>query len=104
MTEPKTIVRPDDRGKPDDIVVDDVSCFRLERMDKGRWWLACYRGDQRICFSLSSKSKIECVVTEDDFGAEDDSAETDELIAECQWTGDWSKILKPGVTFPLVPA
>ena len=73
MTGPKTVVRPDARGEPDDIVVEDVSLFRIERMDAGRVWLACYRGDRRIVFWLTARTPIAITVGEDDLGARDDA-------------------------------
>lgn len=38
----------------DDVVVRDVSMFRMERMDKNRWWLCCYLegSDERIDFEI----------------------------------------------------
>lgn len=33
----------DDSGELDDVVVPDVSCFRLERMNTGQWWIGLYR-------------------------------------------------------------
>lgn len=50
----------DDKGKLDDIAISDVSMFRMERMDKGAWWIAVYYEDgSRDVFWLRSKSKIE---------------------------------------------
>lgn len=69
---PKTIIRPDDDGAPDDVVIDDVTRFRLERMAAGSWWLACYRGDERLSLFLNSKKRIECVIAEDGLGCVDD--------------------------------
>lgn len=35
-------LRPDEDGALDDVVVKDVAMFRLERMDRRSWWLACF--------------------------------------------------------------
>ncbi len=52
--------------------VDDVAIsgdlFRMERMDKGAWWVAIYRGDERTMFSLvwdRKRREIVAIVTED---------------------------------------
>lgn len=50
-------LRYDDLGL-DDIVVKNVSMFRMERMDKDYVWLACYLEDgQEIVFDLASNKK-----------------------------------------------
>lgn len=50
-------LRPDERGDLDDVVVTDVSMFRMENMD-GRWWLCCYLAgsDERICWWTTRKT------------------------------------------------
>jgi hypothetical protein len=70
--EPKTIVRPDDDGTPDDIVIDDVKLFRMERMDDNAWWIGLYFEDtpsgapDRICFWVGAKrAKVDVSVTEE---------------------------------------
>lgn len=75
----QSIIRPDDKGDADDVVISDVTMFRLERMGKGSWWGAAYRGNQRFSFWLSSKSKIE-IHYEDELGCGDDSDETAALV------------------------
>lgn len=74
MIQPKTIVRMK-RGQPDDIAIEDVSMFRLERMAGHRWWLACYRGEKRIVFWITSKGRIDVTMDpdEDELGAVDDT-------------------------------
>ena len=50
-------LRPDDWGL-DDVVVKDVSMFRMERMDIDNFWLCCYFPDderERITFGLHIK-------------------------------------------------
>ena len=32
----------DEEGNLDDVVVPDVACFRLERMDHNEWWIGMY--------------------------------------------------------------
>lgn len=49
----------DKRGDLDDIVVTDVSMFRMERMDSGQFWIRCYcNGKPDVVFNLSSSRKI----------------------------------------------
>ena len=49
----------DDKGELDDVAIDNVSLFRLERMDKCEWWAAVYYEDGgRDTFWLSSKGRI----------------------------------------------
>ena len=69
----RSVIRPDKMGEPDDIVIDDVTCFRMERMDKGAVWIAAYRGDDRVAFWLSSKTKIRIALNENDLGCADDA-------------------------------
>lgn len=59
MTE--RISRTDD-GEIDDVTIEDVAMFRLERMDKDAWWVAVYRPDgSRECFWLRrDKKRVEC--------------------------------------------
>lgn len=68
----KTILRPDEHGEPDDFVITDVTLFRMERMDDGYWWLAVYRGDERVSVFLSADCPITCNVAEDDLGLVND--------------------------------
>lgn len=69
-------LRPDDRDanplsdgvQMDDIVVNNVPCFRAEDMGD-YWWVACYLDDDthdRICWSVRAvrKGVIEWIVTE----------------------------------------
>lgn len=51
-------LRPDSDGLLDDVVVENVSMFRMERMDDGIWWLCCYLADsdERIAWSIHSRS------------------------------------------------
>jgi len=74
MIEPRSIIR-NKQGKPDDIVIEGVTCFRMERMDTGHVWIAAYRGDERVTFGLHSDRKIRIDLVEDDFGCVDDTNE-----------------------------
>jgi hypothetical protein len=59
MTTSPDRVDYDERGDLDDIVVTDVSMFRMERMDSGQFWIRCYRnGKPDVVFNLSSSRKI----------------------------------------------
>jgi len=68
-----SILRPDDNGKPDDIV---ISCdlVHIERMDTGEWWIGIYRGKKRVSIFLTSSRAINMGIHEDDFGLKDDRA------------------------------
>lgn len=70
---PKSIIRPNERGEPDDIVIEDATCFRMERMDTGAWWIGVYRDDQRVAFWLRSKKRIRVSYVEDELGCVDDT-------------------------------
>lgn len=70
---PRTIIRPDARGDPDDVVIEDVTCVRMERMDASAWWIAVYRGDQRVAFWLQSHQAIRIGIIEDELGCVDDT-------------------------------
>jgi hypothetical protein len=61
----------DDEHRMDDIVVNDVRCFRMEQMSARSWWLQCYLDDDPagdyITFNIRFNWKtreIECHVTE----------------------------------------
>lgn len=53
------------QGKPDDIVIDEVS-VHLENMTNKVWWLGIYRGKKRSTFWIRSKSKIEVELIENE--------------------------------------
>ena len=61
----RCIIRPDDNGAVDDVVIDNVTLFRMERMDKNLWWLACHFGENhdRICFMARHTKKDGLVMT-----------------------------------------
>jgi hypothetical protein len=67
-------IRPDEKGKVDDVAI-HCDLFRMERMDKGYWWCAVYRGDKRVCFSIYATVGKDVVVKviEDEIGCIDDS-------------------------------
>lgn len=49
----------DNRGGLDDIVVNHVTMFRMERMDDGCFWIRCYcDGKPDVIFWLNSAQKI----------------------------------------------
>lgn len=49
----------DKRDDLDDIVLNDVETFRMERMGAGQFWIRCYRKDKPdVVFNLSSPRKI----------------------------------------------
>ena len=62
-------LRPDQDGYLDDVVVKDVSMFRMEDMGDW-WWLCCYLAgtDDRICFHIAtqgrSKARVVAQVTD----------------------------------------
>lgn len=82
MSEPRAILRPDDKGRPDDIVI-DCTAIHLERMNKGAWYLGVWRGDKVVKFWLQAKNgnRIEVTPYDDELGLEDDSDQTDAQIA-----------------------
>lgn len=43
IAKPKERWDNDERGQLYDVVVPDVACFRLERMDNNFWWIGLYR-------------------------------------------------------------
>jgi hypothetical protein len=46
-------------GDLDDIVLKDVSMFRMERMSDCQFWIRCYRdGKPDVVFNLSAPGKI----------------------------------------------
>lgn len=55
--EPNIALRPDSDGKLDDVFVNDVKTFRIERMNNNTWWMACYLySDEEIHFDLFPES------------------------------------------------
>jgi hypothetical protein len=59
----------DDKGALDDVVIGNVSCFRLEYMSDNTVWIRCCRaeGDGRpdMVFWLTARGKIKGTVEED---------------------------------------
>ena len=79
-SEPLAVIRRVN-GEVDDVVITG-DLFRMEQMDKDSWWVAMYRGDERVCITLRwDKKRREIVATvyedgigcTDDFDREDDS-------------------------------
>jgi hypothetical protein len=77
MSEPLTLVRPDENGDPDQIMV-DCDRIHLERMDEHTWWLGISRGQKGICFVLSAAgARLRVAVVKDELGAVDDTRRTE---------------------------
>lgn len=60
-------LRPDENGALDDVFVNDVSMFRLERMSDDSWWMCCYLAgrEDRVNFWINRRGKqVEVCVTE----------------------------------------
>jgi hypothetical protein len=61
-------VETDGTSLLDDIVVNDVTCFRAEDMTGKAFWAACYFANgERLCFWVTAKSRplrIEWIATE----------------------------------------
>jgi hypothetical protein len=60
-------LRDDDNGDLDDVVINDVSMFRAERMDGKSLWMACYfpDSDEHVTFWVrAKKGKLLFSVTE----------------------------------------
>lgn len=55
------------KGKPDDLVFDNVD-VHLERMTDGTWWLGIYKKGtvKRLSFDIYSQSKIHLIIKEQD--------------------------------------
>lgn len=66
-------IRMNAQGVDDVAIGDDQAMFRIERMDTNHFWAACYIGDKRVCFAITSDSLITVETTEDDIGCIDDS-------------------------------
>lgn len=64
---PMMELRPDDAGDLDDIVIEDVTMFRAERMDKNAWWVCCYFDNgpkhDRITFWFRASKKNGLMMT-----------------------------------------
>jgi hypothetical protein len=50
----------DDKGNLDDVVVNDVECFRLEYMADNSIWLKCHRGEGKsdVVIRLRARGRI----------------------------------------------
>jgi hypothetical protein len=72
MDEPRAIIRPDDTGAIDEVVIDCTN-IHLERMSDDCWCLIVDRGTQQAIFDICRKGK-EVLVTlfEDGLGCADD--------------------------------
>jgi len=59
MTNAPDRIDYDECGNLDDIVVNDVTMFRMEWMDNNQVWIKCYReGKPDVAFRLSARGKI----------------------------------------------
>ena len=47
----------DDEDLMDDIVVNNVGCFRAEAMSEKNWWVACYVGGEEVVFNVTAKGR-----------------------------------------------
>jgi hypothetical protein len=58
------ILRNDKRGQLDDVAIENVKLFRLERMDKDRWWMRLYMhdGDDYVFDIMTSGREIRITV------------------------------------------
>lgn len=104
--EPRQVIRlghsPYNEGEVDDIVIDG-DLFRMERMTETSWWLAIYRGEQRVSFDLlwdEDAHKIMAYVQDDELGCTDDTPQhrlvvqlagdvTEEFVAD---HGEWVRV------------
>lgn len=49
----------DERGELDDVVIENVAMFRMERMDGKHIWIALYReGKPDIVFRVTARNRI----------------------------------------------
>jgi hypothetical protein len=67
MTEYRIALRTDDDDRLDDVVVNDVSCFRAEIMDDKQLFMCCYfpDSDERVAFWVRvERGKLRYYVTE----------------------------------------
>lgn len=59
MSKDEARIDYDSRGDLDDIAIQEVTMFRMERMGTGRFWVRCYRnGKPDIVIYLTSARKI----------------------------------------------
>lgn len=56
-------LRLDDKGQLDDVVVPNVTMFRLERMDRADWWMRCYMPNHEDLVFRITTSGREIVIT-----------------------------------------
>lgn len=62
-TPPQRILRHDGAGQVDDVAIGPVDLVRIERMDRGQWWLRLYMPDgEDYVFSFTSVADIEASV------------------------------------------
>lgn len=50
-----------DRDRMDDVVVNDVSMFRMEQMSANDWWICCYlddAGNERVTWHARYDKKL----------------------------------------------
>ena len=52
-------LRPDDKGELDDVVIRTPTLVRIERMDRGHWWMRVdVAGEESVVFNFHSKGTI----------------------------------------------
>ena len=60
---PPPELRNDERGQLDDVVIHNVKLFRMERMDKGSWWMRLDMPDRSAYVLHITTSGREITVT-----------------------------------------
>lgn len=98
MRVPRSIAGVDAWGDLDDLHIEDVTLVRLERVDRDRWALVCYRGKRRVLIHLDAcQSELSVTVIEDELGCD---PETGERMAAALFP-DLSPPARPGRTFQI---
>lgn len=75
MTAPqRQIIRMDEDGVDDVVISGDVT--RIERMSDIEYWVAAYRGDKQVMFSIfwdRKRKMLRCTCYQDDLNCVDDT-------------------------------
>lgn len=101
MLRPRSIAGVDAWGELDDLLIEDVSLVRLERVDRERWCLVCSRGKRRVllhldaCAALPRECRLSVTIIEDELGC--DRASGDRIAAAL--FPDLTPPDRPGRTF-----
>lgn len=81
MSAPRSIAGTDAWGELDDLLIEDVTFIRLERVDRDRWCLVCARGNRRVlvhleaCQSLPKDCRLSVTVIEDELGCDPETGD-----------------------------